>query len=180
VNNDVIVSVKTANGWNIALNGKTIWKKSFTQLWGQIYSPDGQSIASVAAPEFGQWTIAVDGHPWKRTFRDAVLSPVFSHNSRRVAAVVKDNNRWTIAVDGAPWEEAFDMVWTPVFSPNSEHVAAKAEKDGKFHLVIDGKKGIRAFDVLWDPVFSPDGEKLLIRCIENGKYYRRIVPVREV
>ena len=163
-----------------AMNGKIIWNRRFIQLWGQRYSPDGQRIAAVVAPKFGEWTIAVDGLPWKRRFSDAVLFPVFSPDSVRIAAIVKENNRYTITVNGKPWENDFDMIWDPVFSPDGRKVAAKAEKNRRFVLVIDGRMGKHSFDTLWDPVFSPDGEKLLIRCIEDGKYYRRILPVSEV
>ena len=171
--------MRTPKGTTLAMNGKPIWG-FFFNVWRQKYSPDGQKIAAVVAPAFPRWTIAVDSSPWNTTFSDAVLSPVFSPDSKRVAAGVKDNNRWMVAVDGTPWSERFDNVWDPVFSPDSHITAAKAEKNGKFYIVVDGKVGKRGYESLWNPVFSPDGGKLLIRGVDGGKYYRRVVPINEI
>jgi hypothetical protein len=192
---DVVAPIKTPQGWTLALNGKPIWGY-FVQVWGQKYSPDGKRIAAIVAPEYGKWTIAVDNSPWPITFSDAVLPPIFSPDSKRVAAVAKEsrypfhmesalhnipgNNRWTIAVDGTPWAEDFDMIWDPIFSPGSDKVITKVEKNGRYFIAIDGRVGRQGFEALWNPVFSPDGEKLLIRCIEGGKYYRRVVPIGEI
>jgi hypothetical protein len=177
---DVLAPVKTEHGWSLAMQGEIIWPRRYVQLWGQRLSPDAEKIAAVVAPKFGEWTIAVDDKPWKTRFSDAVLFPVFSPDSRRVAAIVKHNNRYTIAIDGKPWEKDFDMAWDPVFSPDGNEVAAKVEQNGKFVVVLNGKTGNHAHDGLWDPVFSPDGEKLLLRCIEDGRYYRRILLLNEV
>jgi hypothetical protein len=193
--NHVIAPVKTAAGWTLVMDGQPIWN-NFVQVWSHKFSPDGERIAAVVAPEFGKWTVAVDGTPWTKTFSDAVISPVFSPDSKRVAALVKEshepfhmgsgihnvpgNDRWTIAVDGTPWIEDFDMIWDPVFSPGGDTVIAKAEKNGKYCVAVNGKSGKQWFDSLWSPVFSPDGEKLLIRCIDGGKYYRRLVPLGEI
>ena len=136
--------------------------------------------AAVVSPRFGKWTIAVDEVLWKRTFDGAVLPPVFSPDSERVAARITKNGCWTMAVDGVPWEEKFSFLWDPVFSPDSRSVAAKAEKNGRFMVVLDGKPGKQAYDALWDPVFSPDGSKVLVRGIEGGKYYRSVIPVDEI
>jgi hypothetical protein len=163
----------------MALNGNILWNRRYAQLWGQRFSPDGEKIAAVAAPKYGEWTIVVDDKPWKRTFSDAVMFPVFCPDSRRVAAVVKEKNRYTIAVDGKPWEADADMMWDPVFSPDSTKVAAKAEINGSFVVMVNGKPGVKAYEYLWDPVFSPDGGKILIRCIEDGKYHRKVVAVSE-
>jgi Tol biopolymer transport system component len=124
--------------------------------------------------------VAVDGTPWNTRFNKAVLSPVFSPDGRKVAAVVKDNNKWTVAVDGSTWSDTFDNVWDPMFNAGGDTVIAKAEKNGTFFIVVDGKIGKRKYESLWNPVFSPDGEKLLIRCIDKGKYYRRIIPLTEI
>jgi len=192
---DIIAPAKTPAGWTLVMNGKPIWGK-FVQVLYPKFSPDGQRVAAVVAPDFGKWTVAVDGSPWGRTFSDAVWPPVFSPDGRRVAAIVKEskqpmhmqsalhnipgNDRWTIVVDGTPWQEDFDMIWEPVFSPGGDTVAAKAERNGKYCIVVNGRPGKQWFEALWDPVFSPNGEKILIRCVENGKYYRRVVPVGEV
>jgi len=177
--NDVLAPIRTPKGSTLAVNGKPIWKL-FSNVWRQKYSADGQKIAAVVATGIGKWTVAVDGTAWKTTFSDAVLTPVFNPDSRRVAAVVKNNNRWTVAVDGSPWPDTFDNAWDPIFSPGSDKIIAKVERKGKYYLVVDGKIGKRGYESLWTPVFSPDGEKLLIRAVDGGKYYRRVVPINEV
>ncbi|MDI1471329.1 MAG: hypothetical protein QMD43_06475 [Thermodesulfovibrio sp.] len=178
--NDVCVPVKTDKGWMLFLNGKSFWNKSFVQLWNQRVSPNGNHIAAVVSPEFGEWTVAVDGIPWKKTFSQAVLPPIFSSDGKRIAAVVRDNHMWTVAVDGIPWKEAFDRVWTPQFSPDGRHIIAKAERQGVFFIVLDGRIGKDTFDMLWEPIFSPDGDRVLVRCIKNGKYYRRVLTLGEI
>ena len=177
---DVMVPVKLSKGWTMALNGKPIWNKYFVQLWNQRISPDGKKVAAVAAPEFGRWSIVVDGIIWRQTFSQAVLPPVFSPDGAKVAALVRENNKWTVAVDGKPWQEWFDRVWMPQFSPQGNHIAVKAEKEGKFFIVLDGRAGKEIFDMLWDPVFSPDGEKILIRAVSNGKYIRKVCTAGEI
>ncbi|MEN2995064.1 MAG: electron transfer complex subunit TmcD [Thermodesulfovibrio sp.] len=178
--NNICVPVKTEEGFTMVVNGKKIWNKHFVQLWHQRVSPDKKKIAAVVATDFGKWTVAVDGIPWKRTFSQAVLSPHFSPDSKKVASVVRENNKWTVAVDGIPWEQEFDRVWSPSFSPDGSHVLAKAEKDGVYFIVLDGKVGKESYDLLWQPQFSPDGEKILVRCIKNGRYYRKILTIGEV
>jgi hypothetical protein len=177
---NAISPVKFSEGWTLAMDGKPFWEHRYVQLWGQKFSPDGRRIAAVVAPEFGRWTISLDDLSWVRTFSDAVLTPVFSPDSSRVAAVVKENNRYTIAVDGIPWSTDFDMIWEPVFSPDGNKVAAKAEINGKYMLVVDGKTGVHLSDELWDPIFSPDSRQILIRCIENGWYHRKVLPLDEI
>jgi hypothetical protein len=174
---DVTVPVQTERGWTLALNGTVIWDRCFNQLWHHRYSVDSQNIAAVVSPEFGKWTVAVNGSPWKRTFSDAVLPPVFSPDGKRVAAIVKDKGKWTIAVDGQPWDEVFDMIWDPHFSPDGSKVAAKAEKNGVFFIVMDGKVAGTSYEACWDPVFSPEGKKILVRAIDAGTYYRRVCSV---
>ena len=105
---------------------------------------------------------------------------VFSPDGKKIAAVVKNNNRWTIAVDGTAWSETFDNIWDPVFSPGSDKVVAKAEKNGRYFIAVNGKIGKKDYEWLWNPVFSPDGTKLLIRGVDKGKYYRRVVPINEI
>jgi len=177
--NDVVAPIRTPKGTTLAMNGKPIWG-FFFNVWRQKYSPDGQKIAAVVCSPFSRWTIAVDGLPWNITFDKVVLSPVFSPNSKRVAAVVKNDKKWTVVVDGSPWLETFDNAWDPIFSPNSDTVVAKAEKNGKYFIVVDGKVGKKGHESLWDPVFSPDGKKLLTRCVDGGKYYRRVIPIGEI
>lgn len=176
--NAVTVPVKTEKGWSLAINGKTIWG-NFNQLWHQRVSPEGK-IAAVISPEFGKWTVAVDGIPWKRTFSQAVLSPFFSPDGKKVGALVRENNLWTVAINEIPWNVGFDRIWSPMFSPDGQHCIVKAEKEGTFVIVVDGKIIKENYDMLWEPQFSPDGDKILISFIKDGKYIRKVFKISEV
>ncbi|MCP4677377.1 MAG: WD40 repeat domain-containing protein [Deltaproteobacteria bacterium] len=176
----LVVPVKTPTGWTLAENGNVLWKGRYVQIWNQKVSPDGKRVAAVAAPSYGQWTIVVDDVPWKCTFNDMVLPPIFSLDGSRVAAIVKNDNRWGIAVDGSAWAQTFDMVWDPVFSPDGSTVAAKVDKNGKYAIAVNGKLWSPEFEALWDPAFSPDGNKVLVRGVVDGKYYRQIVSLTEM
>lgn len=178
--NSIIAPVKVQGGWSLAENGKVIWPGRYVQLWHQRVSPDGERVAAVAATGYGKWTVVVDDKPWKKTFSDMVLAPIFSPNGDRIAAIVKDDNRWGIAQDGTPWPSMFDMVWDPVFSPDGDTTAAKVEQDGKYSVCVNGKVWDRRFDALWEPTFSPDGKSILVRAVENGKYNRLVVPVAKM
>ena len=97
-------------GWKLLMNDKPVWNKSFLQVWHQTFSPDTNRIAAVACPQFGRWTLVVDGDLWRPTFGHVVLEPVFSPDGKRVAAVVKDEETWSMAVDGKPWSLQCEMV----------------------------------------------------------------------
>jgi hypothetical protein len=171
----LLAPVRVAGSWTIAENGSPIWDGRHVQLWNQRLSPDGERIAAVVAPSFGQWTVAVDDALWPLRISDLVLPPVFSPDSQRVAAAIRDQERWTMVVEGKVWPESFDMVWDPVFTPDSRSVMAKVERDGRFAVAIDGRVWSPWFEGLWTPVPSPDGKQVLIRCIEDGKYFRNVV-----
>ena len=53
-------------------------------------------------------------------------SPVFSPDSKHVAAKVEKNGRYTLLVDGKPLKEAYNQLWNPVFSPDSEKILLRA------------------------------------------------------
>jgi hypothetical protein len=177
---NVIAPVLAHRGWTLAMDGDHVWDRPMTQLWHQTFSADGRRIAAVASLKFGEWTVVVDGIPWKTTYRDAVLKPVFAGNGESVAAIVKDKGRWCVAVDDIPWDHPFDMVWGPVLSPDGAHVVAKVERDGRYTLAINGRTWQEDFQALWDPIFDPSGSLILIRCIQDHKYYRVVKQVTEI
>ena len=165
-------------------DGQPFWNGRYTQLWHQQFSPNGQTLAAIAAPKYGCWTIAVDDKPWSRTFDDFVSDIRFSPDSSRIACIGVTKKRHTICVDGQTWPEGYDMAWAPVFSPDSQHVAAKVEKDGRFTLVIDGKPLNDTYTQVWEPVFSPDGQSVLLRALEGSGpeavYIRAVLPLTEI
>ena len=175
IDGSVSAPVKVPGGWTLARDGETFWEGRFFQLWHHQYSADGQHIAAIVAPKFGQQTIAVDGTAWPIVFNNLVTDLVISPDGKRTACSVRTDAHWTIAADGHCWDHCLDMAWGPVFSPDSRHVAAKVEKNGRFFIVIDEKFLKQDFSDLWDPVFSPDGSKLLVRGID-GEKKRGVLP----
>jgi hypothetical protein len=93
---------------------------------------DGNRIACIGK-EDGKWTIAVDGRAWGEKY-DMVWQPVFSPDSKKVAAKVEKNGRYTIVIDGKPLQESYHSLWNPVFSPDSEKILIKGitgDSDGR-------------------------------------------------
>ena len=129
---------------------------------------------------FGNWTVAVNGAPWRTTFNELVSDLRFSPDGGRVAAVGKRNGAYFVIVDDSAWAAAFDMVFPPVHAPGGGRVAARVQKDGKYTYAVDGRLWPGAADAAWDPVFSPDGSRLLLRTIEHGVYHRRVLPVADL
>ena len=159
----------------MAKNGDIIWEPVFDQCWHQQFSSDGQSLWALVAPQYGHFTLARDGQPWKTTFpvvTDLVLAPL----GNRAAALAKDDkDQWTVLTDDATWPGRYAMAWPAVFSPDGEHLVAKVERNGKYTFVLDGKELSESFDQAWDPVFSPDGDKIMLRYIKDDAYFRRVV-----
>ena len=62
--------------------------------------------------------------------------PVFSPDSRRVAARVRLNGRYNIILDGAAYKQDFDLVWDPVFSPDGDKIMIRAIMDGNYCRII--------------------------------------------
>ena len=180
VNNSVVAPVRVDGKWGLAVDGQLLWPAKFVQLWHQQFSPDGEHIAAIVAPEFGRWTVAIDGTPWKSRFNDFVTDLVYSPDGRRAAALGKNGQKWFIIADDHIWNKAYDMVWKPVFSPDSEHLAVKVELAKRYTIVVDGVEYGEDFDVVWDPIFSPDSRKVMIRSVKGGKYYRIVVPVQDI
>ena len=179
VNSDEITTpVKQGSQWFLATNGRIVWDRGFVNLLYQTYSPDGQKIAATVAPQFGKWTVAVDGQPWPITFGECVLMPCFSQDSRKLAVIAKDSGNWLLVVDGTVLGESYDNIWQPVF--NDDDVICKVEKNGKYAVAVNGKIRGKDYEALWNPVVSPDGTKVMICGVEGGKYYRNIIPIGDL
>lgn len=174
----VAAPVRDGKHWALAQDGEIVMKPGFVQMWHLCFSPTGHNWAVVAAPEFGKWTVAVGGIPWKTRFDNLVHELTYGPLGDRVAAVGKTRNNWHIVVDGQVWAGSFDMAWKPVFSPNEKHAAAKVEKRGKYSIIINGKVYPRDFSFVWDPVFNPDSSRIMIRGIVGHQYVRIIDKVK--
>jgi hypothetical protein len=177
---EITAPVRQGGQWFLATNGRIVWDRGFTNVLYQTYSPDCQKIAATVAPQFSEWTVAVDGQPWSITFGECILKPCFSPDSRRVAAIAKDIGKWMLVVDGAVLGGAFDNIWEPVFSPSGDKLICKVEKNGKYAIAVNGNIQGKDYEALWNPVISPDGTKVMICGIEGGEYYRKVVNLSDI
>ena len=177
---EVSAPVRKDGQWFLATNGRIVWDKGFVNLMYQTYSPDGNSIAAGVAPNFANWTIAVNGQPWSKTFNECILKPAFSPDGRKVAAIAKDSGSWFLVLDGKVLGKGYDNIWPPVFSPNNDMVICKVEKNGKFGVAVNDEIKHNGYESLWNPVISPDGTKVLISGVKDGKFYREVVLLSEL
>ncbi len=186
----VIAPVKVGPQWGLARDDQLIWEPGFTQLWHQQVSADGEVVAAIVASHYGEFTVAVNGEPWKHTYAvvsDLVLSP----DGQRAAAVGQaglkisldekqlTSQRWQVIVNGHPWTGWYDRVFTPVISPDGRHTAVRVEKNGACTVLVDDKAYYRPFSKVWDPVFSPDSSKVLIRAMDGSKMVRIVASVKD-
>jgi hypothetical protein len=61
-----------------------------------------------------------------------IWEPVFSPDSKRIAAKAELNGKYLIAMDGKTGRQFFDELWEPVFSPDGEKVLIRCIEDGKY------------------------------------------------
>lgn len=173
----VVAPVRISGQWGMAQDGQMIWEPRFFQCWQPAFSQNGQTLAAIVAPAFGEFTVALNGHPW--TIRYPVITDlVVSSDGSRVAALSSEYNRnWRVLVDGKAWDGAWDMAWQPVIAPKGGHVAVKVEKGGRQTVLINGRPLKHDFERVFAPAFSPDGTKMLIRAMSMGAYFRVVTPV---
>ncbi|WP_028574398.1 electron transfer complex subunit TmcD [Desulfonatronovibrio hydrogenovorans] len=172
VNSSLLAPAREGKQWVVVQDGEVVLRPGFFQMWNLCHSPNGRHWAAIVAPEFGKWTVAVDGKPWKIRFKTLVYDLTFGPVGEKAAATGKNRDQWHIAVDGQIWDNSFDMAWQPVFSDDEQHAAAKVEKNGKYHIIINNKAYPMEFDQVCDPVFSPDSRKILIRGITGHRFIR--------
>jgi len=173
----IVAPVRIGGKWGMAQDGQIIWEPIYHQCWQQAFSQNGQILAAIIAPVFGEFTVAVNGKPWTNRF-PVVTDLVIGTDGGCVAALSSENNlNWRVMVDGQVWNGTWEMAWKPVISPKGNHVAVKVERGGRQTILIDGRPFDKDFDRVFDPVFSPDGTKLLIKAMNMGAYFRVVTPV---
>ena len=119
------------------------------------------------------YTIAVNGEPWERTF-NCVWEPVFDPRDGSVLAPVRQAGQWTLARDGSPaWERRFVQLWHPMFSPDGANLAAiVAPSFGNWTVAVNGTPWRSTFnELVSDAVFSPDGKRVAAIGKQNGSYH---------
>ena len=63
--------------------------------------------------------------------------PVFSHDSRHVAAKVeRGGGGYSFMVNGKLYPRNFDMLWNPVFSPDNQSVLIRAVDKANFIRIV--------------------------------------------
>jgi hypothetical protein len=172
----VVAPVRSGGKWGLAENGTLVWPARYSQLWHQVFDETGTTLAAVAAPSYGRFTVAVNDRPWKSSF-SVVTDLAVSPDGRRIGALGKEDDRWAVIVDDRPWPGLYDMAYPIAISPDGAHAAVRAERNGRFSIVLDGKEYGETFERAWDPVFSPDGDKVLIRGVQGGIYLRIVAGV---
>jgi hypothetical protein len=75
--------------------------------------------------------MAVDGKVWPDWY-DMVWDPVFSPDSKRVAAKVEKNGRFGIAINGKLTGSRYEMLWSPVFSPDGLKMLIRGVENKKY------------------------------------------------
>jgi len=177
----VVAPIKTGTGWTLGRDGKPDWSGRFTQVWRQVAAADGR-VAAVVAPEFGNWTVAVDGKPWSSSWDEWAGTPVFADgDDKRVASAVKSGGRWSVAVDGRPWDLTGERLLGPLILPNGGPVLARIERDGCWQLAMDGRPVGGSWNKLWPITVGPEGDRLLIRGLDrNGDYRRQILTLADL
>ncbi|MFW5836739.1 MAG: electron transfer complex subunit TmcD [Desulfovibrionaceae bacterium] len=167
----VAVAVQQDGKYGMAVNGE-LWPTLYDNANNFALSMDGsQSAAAVQVESMGQadinkfmagvFSLAVDGKAWDKTFMN-VWTPVFSPDSRRVAAQARLNHyEYSLAVDGGLWPETYQMIWEPVFNASTGQIAAPVRLGGKWGMALDGLMAWKPkFLQCWQPRFSRDGKRL--------------------
>jgi WD40 repeat protein len=135
-------------------------------------SPDGENLAAEVRVNLYDYTIAVNGRPWEKTF-GCVWEPVFNPRSGGVVAPVRLEGTWTLAEDGHPiWDQRFVQVWHQKFSPDGSKLAAiVAPKYGKWTVAVDGQPWPVTFnDLVTDLQFSPNGNHVAALTKDGEKW----------
>jgi hypothetical protein len=73
----------------------------------------------------------VDGTPWSDDW-DMAWKPVFSPNTRDVAAKVEKKGQYTYTVNDRVWSTACDAAWDPIFSPDGTHLMLRTIEAGDY------------------------------------------------
>jgi Tol biopolymer transport system component len=133
------------------------------------FSPNSKRYAYYAAVE-DEWFTVIDGVEGKRydgvqpekerpgICPAGVTSPIFSPDSKRVAAILYWGNHLHVIVDdydGRGYMRSF------VFSPDSQHFAYVAGSGEKMVVVVDGKPGAKCDYIGEEGIFfSPDSQRV--------------------
>lgn len=173
----VAAPVRQGGKWGIAEDGNILWKPRYYNCWQLQYSSDGSKLYAIVAPEYGQFTVAVNEKPWSITAPVVTDLAISADGTRAAALGNHDNKAWHVMLDGKAWRGRYDMAWKPVFSPDGKSLAARVRTGNKHAVIVNDKQVDGEFDKAWDPTFSPDGSKVLIRGMRNNTLLRIVADV---
>ena len=63
------------------------WEQNFVNVWNMAFSPDGGTLAAEVRLNLYEYTIAVNGTAWNKTY-NCVWEPIFNPNTGGVVAPV--------------------------------------------------------------------------------------------
>jgi len=155
-----------------------------------MFSPDGKRTAYVAAYNYDDWTVVVDGRDHPR--HHAVGPPVFSPDSRKIAYPVAFEPKrkepwgpgpdpmWYISVDGRRASQTWHGVRLPVFSPDSRkmaYVAARCVKEGRGPITLTGPyhTGVGRFIAEVNEVCWPHSHPYTLYTHTAGTFRERVI-----
>ena len=76
------------------------WETKFVNVWKMAIRPDGEKLAAEVRLNLYDYTIAVNGRAWEKTF-DCVWEPIFNPRSGGVLAPIPVLHQRSGV--GAPW-----------------------------------------------------------------------------
>jgi hypothetical protein len=135
-------------------------------------SPDGKGLAAEVRLNLYDYTIAVNGIPWQKTF-GCVWEPFFHPVRGSVLAPVRTQGLWTLAEDGEIiWQQRFVQLWHASCSPDGSRLAAiVAPKFGRWTVAVEGVPWSATFgEMVNDLVFSPNGQHIAATVKDNGRW----------
>ena len=160
--------VNEENSFTAAINNDA-WPETVELLWYLRFLPDGRLTALVRIDD--QWTLMVDGVPWKERFEYA-WDPRPCANGSAIGMMYKRDFKYGIAIDDKTWEEGFDGIRDFALSPDGSRAAATVQvaplaeadifafSEGVWSIAVDGKAWDTKYINTWKPVFSADGSKV--------------------
>jgi hypothetical protein len=160
--------------YKIAINGKTPGARLLS-AWDTAFSKDGAHAATEVRVSPYDYTIAVDGVPWEKTF-PGVWRPRFNPKTGLITAPVKIGSGWTLAAGGEPlWDRLFTQLWRHKYSGDGSRAAAViALRYGRWSVAVDGVPWENTYgDFVDELALSSDGS--LVACIASDQGRRTIV-----
>ena len=117
--------------WTVAVDDVP-WSYTAGELVTDVtFSPDGARIGGIIKDN-GNWSIVVDGKPWRSTF-DMVWKPVFSPDGSQVAVKMEKDGKIGFALNDRMLNFSCENAWPPVFSPDGGRLLLRTVENGVYY-----------------------------------------------